>query len=90
MKSRLSKSRITSYNVCYTKLLRPKQPAVLPEDRYVTMTDRIQQPMVLIGWPTSYQGADDQTSLDVLASVLGGGTNSYLYQNLVKTQKAVS
>ncbi len=68
----------------------PKQPAVLPEDRYVTMTDRIQQPMVLIGWPTSYQGADDQTSLDVLASVLGGGTNSYLYQNLVKTQKAVS
>ncbi|MFV0447910.1 MAG: M16 family metallopeptidase [Vibrio sp.] len=67
-----------------------KQPALLPESRFVTMEDRIQQPMVVIGWPTSYRGADDQMSLDVLASVLGSGTNSYLYQNLVKTQKAVS
>ena len=67
-----------------------KQPAILPENRFITMEDRIQQPMVVIGWPTSYRGADDQMSLDVMASVLGSGTNSYLYQNLVKTQKAVS
>ncbi|MCF7361322.1 peptidase M16 [Vibrio diazotrophicus] len=67
-----------------------KQPAILPENRFITMEDRIQQPMVVIGWPTSYRGAGDQMSLDVLASVLGSGTNSYLYQNLVKTQKAVS
>ncbi|QXO16947.1 M16 family metallopeptidase [Vibrio ostreae] len=67
----------------------PKQPAIVPQDRYVTMQDRIQQPMVVIGWPTSYRGSDDQASLDALAKVLGGGTNGLLYQNLVKTQKAV-
>ncbi len=68
----------------------PKQPAVLEEDRYVTLEDRIQQPMVVIGWPTSYRGAKDQIATDMLATVLGGGTNSLLYQNLVKSQKAVS
>lgn len=68
----------------------PKQPAVLKEDRYITMEDRIQQPMVVIGWPTTYKGSDDQIAADMLASVLGRGTNSFLYQNLVKTEKAVS
>lgn len=67
----------------------PKQPATLTEDRFVTLQDRIQQPMVVIGWPTAYRGASDQASLDALAKVLGSGSNSLLYQNLVKTQKAV-
>ena len=67
----------------------PKQPAILTEDRYVTLEDRIQQPMVVIGWPTQYQGHEDQVSTDALANVLGGGANSLLYQRLVKTQKAV-
>ncbi|UPQ88348.1 M16 family metallopeptidase [Vibrio sinaloensis] len=67
----------------------PKQPATLNEDRYVTLEDRIQQPMLLIGWPTEYKGAEQQASLDALAKVLGDGANSLLYQKLVKTQKAV-
>ncbi len=67
----------------------PKQPASLPQDRFITLQDRIQQPMVVIGWPTAYRGAEDQASLDALAKVLGSGSNSLLYQNLVKTQKAV-
>ncbi|ENI4485979.1 insulinase family protein [Vibrio fluvialis] len=67
----------------------PKQPASLPQDRFITLQDRIQQPMVVIGWPTAYRGAEDQPSLDALAKVLGSGSNSLLYQNLVKTQKAV-
>ncbi|MCY9846370.1 M16 family metallopeptidase [Vibrio caribbeanicus] len=67
----------------------PKQPAKLTEDRYITLEDRIQQPMLLIGWPTLYSGAENQTSLDTLANVLGSGANSLLYQKLVKTQKAV-
>ncbi len=67
----------------------PKQPAQLNNDRYVTMQDRIQQPMVLVGWPTEYLGADSQQSLDMLAKVLGSGANSLLYQKLVKPQKAV-
>ncbi|MBY7974056.1 insulinase family protein [Vibrio fluvialis] len=67
----------------------PKQPAILPQDRFITLQDRIQQPMVVIGWPTAYRGAEEQASLDALAKVLGSGSNSLLYQNLVKTQKAV-
>ncbi|MCG6348741.1 M16 family metallopeptidase [Vibrio fluvialis] len=67
----------------------PKQPVSLPQDRFITLQDRIQQPMVVIGWPTAYRGAEDQASLDALAKVLGSGSNSLLYQNLVKTQKAV-
>lgn len=67
----------------------PKQPAVLTEDRYITLQDRIQQPMVVVGWPTTYRGEETQVSLDALANVLGSGANSLLYQKLVKTQKAV-
>lgn len=68
----------------------PKQPATLDRDRFVTLQDRIQQPMVLIGWPTSYLGAHDQVAQEVLATALGQGANSLLYRDLVKTQKAVS
>ncbi|CAM3503859.1 Protease 3 precursor [Vibrio aerogenes CECT 7868] len=67
-----------------------KKPVSLQSDRFVTMEDRIQQPMVVIGWPTEYPGAKSQTSLDVLAQVLGDGSNSLMYQSLVKTQKAMS
>ncbi|OEE76123.1 M16 family metallopeptidase [Vibrio genomosp. F6] len=67
----------------------PKAPAVLNEDRYITLEDRIRQPMVLIGWPTTYRGDSSESSVNALANVLGSGTNSYLYQNLIKTQKAV-
>ncbi|HCG5513006.1 pitrilysin family protein [Vibrio parahaemolyticus] len=67
----------------------PKQPAKLQEDKYITLEDRIQQPMVMIAWPTTYSGEESQASLDTLSEVLGGGTNSVLYQDLVKTQKAV-
>ncbi|MGB1320566.1 MAG: M16 family metallopeptidase [Vibrio gallaecicus] len=67
-----------------------KQPAQLTQDKFITLEDNIRQPMVLVGWPTTYRGEDNQASLNALSNVLGGGTNSYLYQNLVKTQKAVS
>ncbi|WP_041170267.1 pitrilysin family protein [Vibrio sp. EJY3] len=66
-----------------------KQPATLTESKYITLEDRIQQPMVMIAWPTTYDGEASQASLDTLSEVLGGGTNSLLYQDLVKTQKAV-
>ncbi|WP_282178214.1 M16 family metallopeptidase [Vibrio nereis] len=67
----------------------PKQPAKLAEDRYVTLEDRIQQPMVMIGWPTTYRGEETQASLNALANIFGSGANSLLYQKLVKTEKAV-
>ena len=67
----------------------PKQPATLAESKFITLEDRIKQPMVMIAWPTTYDGEASQASLDTLASVLGDGTNSVLYQDLVKTQQAV-
>ncbi|MDV7104477.1 pitrilysin family protein [Vibrio sp. TH_r3] len=67
----------------------PKQPATLTEDKYITLEDRIRQPMVMIGWPTTYKGEEQQVTLDTLASVLGSGKNSLLYQKLVKTEKAI-
>ncbi|MCE0494217.1 insulinase family protein [Vibrio sp. DNF-1] len=66
-----------------------KEPVSLSHDRYITVEDRIKQPMVVIGWPTEYLGAPSEISLDVLARVIGGGSNSLLYQKLVKTQKAL-
>lgn len=69
----------------------PKQPAVLESDRFITLEDRIRQPMVVIGWPTDlYRGAQGQVALDAMADAIGNGTNSILYQKLVKTQKALS
>lgn len=62
----------------------------LPENRFITVEDQIKHPMVVIGWPTEYLGADSQIALDLLADVLGGGANSILYQSLVKTQEALS
>lgn len=66
-----------------------KKPVTLDGDRYLTLEDKIQQPMLLMAWPTSYNGADDEASLDMLARVIGGGKNSLMYQNLVKTGEVV-
>ncbi|WP_105900902.1 M16 family metallopeptidase [Vibrio gangliei] len=67
----------------------PKQPVTLPEDRFITLQDRIRQPMVMMAFPTEYRGAQSEASVDALAAILGDGKNSLLYQNLVKTQKAI-
>lgn len=68
----------------------PKAPAKLAEPRYITLQDRVQQPMLVMSWPTAYLGAEEQASLDVLSSVLAGGKNSMLYKQFVETGKAVS
>lgn len=67
----------------------PKQPVTLDADRYLTLEDNVQQPMLMMAWPTSYNGAEDEASLDMLAKVIGGGKNSLLYQGLVKTGDVV-
>ncbi|USD65693.1 pitrilysin family protein [Vibrio sp. SCSIO 43136] len=68
----------------------PKQPALLAQDRFITLEDRVRQPMLVMSWPTSYMGADDQASLDMLAALLGSSTSSPLYKEFVETNKAVS
>ncbi|MGB2078189.1 MAG: M16 family metallopeptidase [Vibrio sp.] len=67
----------------------PKQPTKLDKDRFITLEDQVRQPMLMMAYPTQYQGADDEVTLDTLASLLGSGKNSILYQSLVKTGKAV-
>ena len=67
----------------------PKQPVKLAHNRFITLEDNIQQPMLMMGWPTAYLGAKDQSSLDMLGQIIGSGTNSLLYQKLVKTGEAV-
>ncbi len=66
-----------------------KQPATLKEDRFITLEDRIQQPMVMVSWPTKYQGHESEASLNMLSTALGNGPNSMLYQQFVQTGKAV-
>lgn len=66
-----------------------KMPATLAESKFITLEDRIKQPMVMIAWPTTYRGEENQETLDTLASILGDGKNSILYQKLVKSEIAI-
>nr|WP_086940950.1 pitrilysin family protein [Thaumasiovibrio occultus] len=61
-----------------------KWPVTLPQDRFITLEDRVQQPMLLMAWPTEFSGSEDEYALDILARVMGGGRNGLLYQMLVK------
>ncbi|MDD1782977.1 insulinase family protein [Enterovibrio sp. ZSDZ35] len=67
-----------------------KWPVTIDADRFVTIEDKIQQPMLVMSWPTEYPDAEARLSLDMLASVLGQGRNSLLYQDLVKPGKVLS
>ncbi len=61
----------------------------LDADRYLSMQDNVQLPLVYLSLPTVYVRHEDEAPLDVLAEILGGGKTSILYKNLVKTQYAV-
>ncbi|USH02968.1 insulinase family protein [Grimontia kaedaensis] len=67
-----------------------KWPVTIDADRFVTLEDNIQQPMLVMSWPTEYPNADSRVAVDMLGSVLGQGRNSLLYQDLVKPGKALS
>ncbi|TGE14461.1 M16 family metallopeptidase [Hymenobacter elongatus] len=62
----------------------------LTQDRYVSYSDNIRFPLVQLVFPTVPQNHPDETALDALAEIIGGGKNSLLYQNLIKPQKAVA
>ncbi|MCY7349885.1 MAG: insulinase family protein [Cytophagaceae bacterium] len=62
---------------------------VLDKDRYVSYEDNVRLPMLQMVFPTVPTYHPDEASLDALAEILGGGKNSLLYKNLVKTQLAV-
>lgn len=63
----------------------------LTNDRYVSMMDNYAKlPMLSVAMPTVPAYHADEAALDCLAEILGGDNTSILYQQLVKTQLALS
>ncbi len=66
-------------------------PVIIEKDRYVSFTDNYaKQPLLTKTFVTVPNYDNDMAALACLAQVLGQGKNSVLYQQLVKTQKALS
>lgn len=66
-----------------------KLPVRLDKDRYISLEDNVQLPLIYMGWPTVYASHPDEAPLDVLANIIGMGRTSLLYKNLVKDGLAV-
>jgi len=66
-----------------------KTPIKLSTDRYISMQDNVQLPLVYMSFPTVNARHMDEAPLDLLSQILGGGKTSLFYKNLVKTQFAV-
>ena len=65
-------------------------PVKLAKTEYVSYTDNYAKlPMLQITYPTVPDFSADMAPLACLAQVLGQGKTSFLYQNLIKTQKAL-
>ncbi len=63
---------------------------VLTQNRYVSYVDNYAQlPLLSITYPGAEAYNKDEAALDAMAAIIGRGNNSILYQNLVKTRKAV-
>jgi len=73
--------------------IRASEPRISAELRVVLRNQNVSQPAIRKGWVVpSYATAsgNDAEALDVLASVLGGGTTSRIYKSLVVKQKIAS
>lgn len=69
--------------------MKPSYPS-LKEDRYIEMTDQYAKlPMLRVAYPTPQWFTKEEAALDILADIIGGGNNSIMYQQLVKSQKAI-
>ena len=65
------------------------KPFTIDKDRYISYEDNVRFPMLMMQYPTVPAYSADEPALDVLSDILGGGKSSILYQNLVKSKKAV-
>ncbi len=64
---------------------------VLESDRYITLVDNYAKvPQLTMTFPTVPSYDADEPALACLAQVLGQGKNSVFYQEITKTQKALS
>ena len=64
-------------------------PVTLDENRYISLEDNIQLPLLYMAWPTVHLNHADEAPLDVLMSIMGSGKTSLLYKNLEKPGLAV-
>lgn len=64
-------------------------PVTLDADRYISLEDNVQLPLLYMAWPTVNARHPDEAPLDVLNSIIGQGRTSLMYKNLVKGGKAV-
>ena len=66
------------------------EPVKLSNTEYVSYVDNYAKlPMLQISYPTVRDFSADMAPLECLAQVLGQGKTSFLYQNLIKNQKAL-
>ncbi|MDQ3073086.1 MAG: insulinase family protein, partial [Bacteroidota bacterium] len=61
----------------------------LESDRYISIEDNIRFPMLRIMYPGVHTFHPDEAPLDILAEIIGQGKSSVLYQNFVKSGKAL-
>jgi zinc protease len=66
-----------------------KAMVTLDADRYISMEDNVQLPLIYMSFPTVHGRHADEAPLDILSQILGGGKTSIFYKNLQKTQFAV-
>ena len=59
-------------------------PVTLEEDRYISLEDNVQLPLLYMSWPTVRANHPDEAPLDVLMNIMGEGQTSLLYKNLDK------
>ena len=59
-------------------------PVTLDEDRYISLEDNVQLPLLYLSWPTVHVNHPDEAPLDVLMNIMGEGQTSLLYKNLDK------
>lgn len=67
-----------------------KPPVTLDADRYISLEDNVQLPLLRMAWPTVSANHPDEAPLDVLMDIVGGGASSLLYKNLEKPGLAVN
>ena len=61
----------------------------LPQHKYKVFQDNIYFPWAMFTFPTVPSFHKDEPALDALADIMGDGNNSAIYQEFVKTEKAV-
>ena len=59
-------------------------PVTLDADRYISLEDNVQLPLLYMSWPTVHANHPDEAPLDVLMSIMGSGQTSLIYKNLEK------